>query len=58
MKIKNVVIGQELVLWRSLSLIMERPWCKYLCPFGAAMGIGNLFRIFKIKRSNLTCYGI
>ena len=25
------------------SLFVERPWCKYLCPFGALLGIFNLF---------------
>jgi len=39
----------------SMSLIIERPWCKYACPFGAFMGISNLFRISKIKRNNSTC---
>lgn len=38
-----------------LSLFVERPWCKYVCPFGAFLGIFNLFRIFKIKRNSNTC---
>lgn len=37
------------------SLFVERPWCKYLCPYGALLGIFNLFRIFKIRRSPSTC---
>lgn len=37
------------------SLFIERPWCKYACPYGAALGITNLFRIFKIKRNSSTC---
>jgi len=24
-----------------VSLFIERPWCKYLCPFGALLGIFN-----------------
>ncbi len=39
----------------ALSLVMERPWCKYACPYGAILGISNLFRIFKIKRNESTC---
>lgn len=37
------------------SLFVERPWCKYLCPFGALLGIFNLFRIVKLKRNESTC---
>lgn len=37
------------------SLIMERPWCKYLCPYGALLGIFNKFRVFKIRREESTC---
>lgn len=38
-----------------LSLFIERPWCKYACPYGAVLGIFNLFRIFKIKRNPTIC---
>lgn len=38
-----------------LSLITERPWCKYACPYGAVLGLSNKFRIFKIKRTAATC---
>ncbi|SEW44812.1 4Fe-4S binding protein [[Clostridium] fimetarium] len=37
------------------SLFVERPFCKYICPYGATLGIFNLFRIFKIKRNQKTC---
>lgn len=37
------------------SLFVERPWCKYACPYGAVLGITNLFRIFKIRRNKSTC---
>lgn len=39
----------------ALSLIIERPWCKYACPYGALLGLSNLIRIFKIKRNSDTC---
>lgn len=38
-----------------LSLFMERPFCKYGCPYGAVLGIFNTFRIFGIKRNTTTC---
>ncbi len=37
------------------SLFIERPWCKYLCPYGAVLGIFNTFRIFKLRRNKSTC---
>jgi polyferredoxin len=37
------------------SVFVERPWCKYACPYGAVLGITNLFRVFSIKRSTTTC---
>jgi polyferredoxin len=46
-----VILG--LVL--AASLLVERPFCKYACPYGAVLGIFNLFRIFKIKRNVPTC---
>jgi polyferredoxin len=38
-----------------LSLFVERPWCKYACPYGAVLGISNLFRVFQIRRAESTC---
>jgi Polyferredoxin len=40
-----------------LSLFIERPWCKYLCPYGALLGLFNYIRIFKIRRDKNTCIG-
>ncbi len=37
------------------SLFVERPWCKYACPFGAVVGLTNYFSIFKIRRKSSTC---
>ncbi len=38
-----------------LSLFVERPFCKYACPYGALLGLSNLFRIFKLRRNSVTC---
>jgi len=53
----EVAIGGLIVLGIIIlaSLFVERPWCKYLCPYGALLGIFNTFRIFKIKRNPSTC---
>jgi polyferredoxin len=37
------------------SFFVERPWCKYACPYGAVLGITNLFRVFGIRRNQNTC---
>jgi len=38
-----------------LSLFVERPWCKYFCPYGALLGLFNLIRVFPIRRREETC---
>lgn len=46
-----IILGVTILL----SLFVERPWCKYICPYGAFLGIFNFFRIFKIRRAESTC---
>lgn len=46
-----VVLGLTL----GLSLLVERPWCKYACPYGALLGLSNFFRVFSIIRAESTC---
>lgn len=38
-----------------LSLLVERPWCKYFCPYGALLGLFNLIRLFPVRRHADTC---
>jgi len=53
----EVAIGGLIILGITLagSFFVERPWCKYACPYGALLGIFNLFRIFQIRRNESTC---
>jgi polyferredoxin len=44
-----------LLLTLAGSFFVERPWCKYACPYGAVLGLTNLFRIFGIRRNATTC---
>lgn len=44
-----------LALTLAASLFMERPWCKYLCPYGELLGMFNKIRIFKIVRNSESC---
>ncbi len=46
-----LILGATLLL----SIFVERPWCKYACPYGAVLGLTNLFRVFSIKRAASTC---
>ncbi|SHI93381.1 4Fe-4S binding domain-containing protein [Dethiosulfatibacter aminovorans DSM 17477] len=54
---EEAVVGGIVALIATLvlSLLVERPWCKYFCPFGALMGLTNFIRIFKIRRKSETC---
>lgn len=37
------------------SLFIQRPWCKYLCPYGAFLGLFNKIKVFRIVRNKSTC---
>jgi len=53
----EVVFSSLIVLAVTLvgALFVERPWCKYACPYGAVLGIFNLFRLVKLSRNPKTC---
>lgn len=53
----EVAVGGLIVLGVTLagSLFVERPWCKYACPYGAVLGLSNLVRIFSIRRNESLC---
>ncbi|SRR6266567_2343144 len=38
-----------------LSVIIQNFWCRYLCPYGALMGLAALFSPVKIRRDAETC---
>ncbi len=38
-----------------LSLFFRNFWCRFLCPYGALIGLGSIFRITKIERNEETC---
>lgn len=53
----EITIGSLIVLAATMigSLFVERPWCKYVCPYGAVLGLVGKFSIFKIRRKTSTC---
>ncbi len=46
-----VVLGVTLLL----SLVVERPWCKYACPYGGLLGLIAKISPIKIRRSKALC---
>ncbi|MFA6979912.1 MAG: 4Fe-4S binding protein [Ignavibacteriaceae bacterium] len=38
-----------------LSIVIRNFWCRYLCPYGALLGIFSLLSPNKIKRNNSSC---
>lgn len=48
----TAVVVSALVL---LTLVFKNFWCRYLCPYGALLGIVSFLSPFKIKRSDPDC---
>jgi ferredoxin len=46
-----------LALVLAASLLVQRPWCRWLCPFGAVQGLLQLAAPWKIRRSAALCTG-
>lgn len=44
-----------LVILFMLSLFYKNFWCRFLCPYGALIGLGSILRITKIRRNEDTC---
>lgn len=51
----SAVAIKVLLILALLSLFIQNFWCRYLCPYGALIGIASLFRITKINRNEATC---
>lgn len=48
----TIVICSALVI---LSVIVKNVWCRYLCPYGALMGLVALPSPLRISRDPITC---
>ena len=40
-----------------LSLVFKNFWCRYLCPYGALLGLASIVSPFKIRRNSTGCTG-
>jgi polyferredoxin len=38
-----------------LSIVVENFWCRYLCPYGALMGLASLLSPLKVRRNLTAC---
>lgn len=41
----------------ALSLVYANFWCRYLCPYGALLGLASLLSPFKVRRDAQGCTG-
>ncbi|HEV2323872.1 MAG TPA: 4Fe-4S binding protein [Terracidiphilus sp.] len=44
-----------LIVLAFLSMLVQNFWCRYLCPYGALMGIASLLSPMKIRRDTEAC---
>ena len=49
--------GMVLLILGGLSLFYKNFWCRYLCPYGALLGLASMTSPFKIRRDPLACTG-
>lgn len=54
MSVTTVVV---LAILTILSLLYKNVWCRYLCPYGALLGLVSLLSPFKIRRDSKGCTG-
>jgi len=53
-RISGTALAVVLVL-AALSLAVKNVWCRYLCPYGALLGLLSLASPLRITRSKATC---
>ncbi len=52
MSVLSAVVISFLIL---VSLFVRNAWCRFLCPYGALLGLIGLVSLVKIRRSSLHC---
>ncbi len=40
-----------------LALIVTRAWCRYLCPLGSLLTLGNRISLLRLRRDSVLCSG-
>jgi polyferredoxin len=54
MSVTTMVVLASLTV---LSLLFKNFWCRYLCPYGALLGLASVISPFKIRRDQAGCTG-
>lgn len=44
-----------LLVLAALSVVVRNPWCRYLCPYGALLGLVSLASPYKVTRNATAC---
>lgn len=44
-----------IIILMLLSVVIKNFWCRYLCPYGALLGLAGLLSPFRITRTTETC---
>jgi polyferredoxin len=51
----STVTAVVLITLALVSLVVRNFWCRYLCPYGALMGLLSLFSPTRVQRNPETC---
>ena len=51
----STTVMQILMILVALSLFYQNFWCRYLCPYGALLGLFSMFSPVKIRRDQNLC---
>jgi polyferredoxin len=51
----SLLAGSIMLLLVALSFVVKNPWCRYLCPYGALLGLLAIFSPFQVKRDRYLC---
>ena len=51
----SLLAGSIMLALLLISFVVKNPWCRYLCPYGALLGLLAIFSPFQIKRDQRLC---
>jgi len=51
----STITAASLISFALVSLVVRNFWCRYLCPYGALMGLLSLFSPTRVQRNPETC---
>jgi polyferredoxin len=44
-----------ILTWAALSIVIRNPFCRYICPYGALLGLAALFSPLRVTRNPERC---